>query len=71
MMLDDAFVYWPRLTATPNRQAILAGLKKNWEDLLHEYQGLSVVVDNLSKKLHKKSLEEKLAQVGYDVIICE
>ena len=45
------------------RQAILAGLKKNWEDLLHEYQGLSVVVDNISKKKHKKSLEDKLSQV--------
>ena len=45
------------------RQQILAGLKQNWTDLLYEYQGLSVVVDNLSKRQHKKELEDKLSQV--------
>jgi hypothetical protein len=42
-------------------------LKQNWSDLLHEYQGLSVVVDNLSKRLRKKSLEEKLSQLEADI----
>jgi len=32
------------------RDEILAGLKKNWEQLHHQYQGLSVVTDTVPKK---------------------
>merc|ERR1719334_2191450 len=32
------------------RQTILDGLKKNWEEIHHQYQGLSVVTDTAPKK---------------------
>ena len=56
-----------RMWVTCCSQTILAGLKQNWADLLHEYQGLSVVIDNLSKRTHKKQLEDKLAQLEADI----
>ncbi|XP_055006986.1 enkurin-like [Boleophthalmus pectinirostris] len=39
------------------RRDILEGLKKNWDRIHHEYQGLSVVIDTWSKRAHKERLE--------------
>jgi hypothetical protein len=46
---------------------MLTGLKANWTQLHREFQGLSVVVDTESKKLRKKGMEEKLAQLEADI----
>ncbi|XP_059183202.1 enkurin [Centropristis striata] len=53
------------------RQAVLQGLKKNWDKLHHEYQGLSVVTDNLSKKAHKERLEMAMKQLENDINLIE
>ena len=49
------------------RQAILRGLKHNWEVLHHEYQGLSVVTDTAPKKAHKERMEAEMKQLERDI----
>ncbi|XP_073344845.1 enkurin [Pagrus major] len=49
------------------RQAVLEGLKKNWDELHREYQGLSLVTDTLSKKSRKERLEAALKQLETDI----
>ncbi|XP_029314134.1 enkurin [Cottoperca gobio] len=49
------------------RQGILEGLKQNWDKLHHEYQGLSLVTDNLSKKSHRYRLEVAMKQLENDI----
>ena len=50
-----------------HRQAILDGLKKNWEQLHHEYQGLSVVTDTAPKKNRKERMEAEMKQLERDI----
>ncbi|XP_051266802.1 enkurin [Dicentrarchus labrax] len=49
------------------RQTILEGLKKNWDQLHREYQGLSLVTDTISKKFHKERLEVAMKQLESDI----
>ena len=49
----------------------LQGLKKIWEQLHHEYQGLPLVIDTISQKQHKQCLEAKMSQVEKDMDILE
>lgn len=42
-------------------------LKKNWDKLHHDYQGLSLVTDTLSKKSHKQRLEVSMDQLQKDI----
>nr|XP_046227533.1 enkurin [Scatophagus argus] len=53
------------------RQAVLQGLKKNWDQLHHEYQGLSLVTDTMSKKSHKERLEVAMKQLEKDINLFE
>uniref|UniRef100_A0A668APG9 Enkurin, TRPC channel interacting protein n=1 Tax=Myripristis murdjan TaxID=586833 RepID=A0A668APG9_9TELE len=53
------------------RQAILEGLKKNWEELHRQYQGLSVVTDTISKKSHKQRLDFEMKQLESDINLFE
>ncbi|XP_068160418.1 enkurin isoform X2 [Antennarius striatus] len=53
------------------RHAILEGLKKNWDQLHREYQGLSFVIDTMSKKSHKQRLEAAMKQLENDIQIFE
>ncbi|XP_044033006.1 enkurin [Siniperca chuatsi] len=53
------------------RQAVLEGLKKNWDKLHHEYQGLSLVTDTMSKKFHKERLEVAMKQLENDITLFE
>ncbi|XP_026148691.1 enkurin [Mastacembelus armatus] len=53
------------------RQAILEGLKKNWDELHHEYQGLSLVTNTLSKKARKERLEIAMKQLENDIDLFE
>lgn len=50
-----------------DRQAILRGLKTNWEQLHHEYQGLSVVTDTAPKKNRKERMEAEMKQLERDI----
>ncbi|KXJ28319.1 enkurin [Exaiptasia diaphana] len=49
------------------RQGIIDGLKKNWEDLHHQYQGLSVVTDTAPKKARKERMEAEMKQLERDI----
>ncbi|XP_039983150.1 enkurin [Xiphias gladius] len=53
------------------RRAVLEGLKKNWDKLHHEYQGLSLVTDIPSKKAHKEWLEVAMKQLENDINLFE
>lgn len=50
-----------------SRQSIIDGLKANWEELHHQYQGLSVVTDTAPKKARKESLEAQMKQLERDI----
>ncbi|XP_076827360.1 enkurin [Brachyhypopomus gauderio] len=52
-------------------QNILQGLKKNWGELHHQYQGLSVVTDTIRKKHRKEQLELELKQLEKDIDLIE
>lgn len=49
----------------------IQGLKKNWDQLHHEYQGLSLVIDTMSKKSHKDRLEVAMKQLENDINLFE
>ncbi|XP_072268811.1 enkurin [Pyxicephalus adspersus] len=53
------------------RQNVLEGLKKNWDELHHDYQGLSVVIDTPPKKAHKERLEAEMRQLERDIDVIE
>ncbi|KAI5106620.1 hypothetical protein C0J45_4317 [Silurus meridionalis] len=43
------------------------GLKKNWDELHHQYQGLSLFTDIISKKHRKERLESEMKQLEKDI----
>ncbi|KAI4806857.1 hypothetical protein KUCAC02_017651 [Chaenocephalus aceratus] len=53
------------------RHIVLEGLKKNWDELHHDYQGLSLVTDNLSKKARRDSLGMAMRQLENDIKLIE
>ena len=53
------------------RDQLLAGLKKNWEELHHQFQGLSVVTDTVMKKARKEKLEAEMKQLETDIDLIE
>ena len=53
------------------RDELLAGLKANWEDLHHQYQGLSVVTDTAPKKARKERMEAEMKQLERDIELVE
>ena len=53
------------------RDGIINGLKKNWEELHHQYQGLSVVTDTAPKKYRKERMEAEMKQLERDIELVE
>ena len=53
------------------RQTIIDGLKKNWEEIHHQYQGLSVVTDTAPKKNRKERMEAEMSQLEKDIELLE
>ncbi|XP_010284240.1 PREDICTED: enkurin isoform X1 [Phaethon lepturus] len=53
------------------RRSLLQGLKKNWEEVYREFQGLSVEIDTIPKKLHKEKLESQMKQLEHDIEVIE
>ncbi|XP_025921553.1 enkurin isoform X1 [Apteryx rowi] len=53
------------------RSSLLQGLKKNWEEVHHEFQGLSVYIDTIPKKMHKEKLESQMKQLEHDIGVIE
>ena len=56
---------------TEERNDILNGLKQNWEQIHHEYQGLSVVTDTAPKKNRKERMEAAMKQLERDIEMLE
>ena len=54
-----------------DRRHILNGLKSNWEELHHDYQGLSVVTDTAPKKYRKERMEAEMKQLERDIELIE
>ena len=50
---------------------LFQGLKKNWEELHHQYQGLSVVTDTAPKKNRKERMEAEMKQLERDIEMIE
>lgn len=50
---------------------VCQGLKKNWDELQHQYQGLSLVIDTLPKKHRKLQLEAEMKQLEKDIELME
>ncbi|KAG5850445.1 enkurin-like [Anguilla anguilla] len=53
------------------RLSTLQGLKKNWEELHHQYQALSIVTDTGPKKYIKEKLEMQMKQLEKDIDLIE
>lgn len=54
-----------------DRAEVLDGLKKNWEELHQQFQGLSVVTDTVMKKARKEKLEADMKQLETDIGLIE
>ncbi|GAB1603574.1 enkurin-like [Argonauta hians] len=53
------------------REDLLRGLKKNWEAVHHDFQGLSVMMDTIRKKYLKEKLEMLMKQLEEDISMIE
>ncbi|XP_026699495.1 enkurin [Athene cunicularia] len=53
------------------RNSLLQGLKKNWEEVYREFQGLSLEIDTIPKKLYKEKLELQMKQLEHDIEVIE
>lgn len=56
-----------RTMSEDEREAILQGLKKNWDELHHTYQSLSCVIDTIPKKMRKEKLENDMKMLEKDI----
>lgn len=46
-------------------------MKANWEEIHHQYQGLSVVTDSAPKKNRKERMEGEMNQLEKDIDMLE
>jgi hypothetical protein len=56
-----------RTMSEDEREAILNGLKQNWDELHHKYQSLSVVTDTIPKRIKKEKLETDMKLLEKDI----
>lgn len=70
-VLDRYRVGALRKLSEDEREAILDGLKANWEDVHEQYQGLSVVTDTAPKKNRKERMEAQMKQLERDIEMIE
>lgn len=56
-----------RTMSDEEREAILNGLKQNWDELHHQYQSLSVVTDTIPKRMKKEKLENDMKLLEKDI----
>ncbi|XP_046545897.1 enkurin-like [Haliotis rubra] len=60
-----------RSLTAEERDAIIDGLKANWENIHDQYQGLSVVTDTAPKKNRKERMEAQMKQLERDIEMFE
>ncbi|NWR71832.1 ENKUR protein, partial [Centropus unirufus] len=53
------------------RERLLRGLKKNWEEVYRDFQCLPVEIDTIPKRLHKEKLESEMKRLEHDIDIIE
>lgn len=56
-----------RTMSEEERNAILEGLKRNWDELHHQFQSLSVVIDTIPKRIKKEKLENDMKMLEKDI----
>ncbi len=56
-----------RTMTEEEREVILNGLKKNWDELHHTFQSLSVVIDTIPKRMRKEKLENEMKLLEKDI----
>ena len=56
-----------RAMSDEERDAILNGLKQNWDELHKTYQSLSVVIDTIPKRMRKEKLETEMKLLEKDI----
>ena len=56
-----------RTMSDEERDAILKGLKQNWDDLHHKFQCLSVITDTIPKRIKKEKLENEMKLLEKDI----
>jgi len=56
-----------RTMSIDEREAILDGLKKSWDEIHHEYQLLSVMIDTIPKRQKKERLELEMKRLEKDI----
>jgi hypothetical protein len=56
-----------RTMTEEERDAILRGLKQNWDELHHQFLSLSVVIDTIPKRLRKEKLENDMKLLEKDI----
>ena len=49
----------------------ILGLKKQWAEVHHEYQTLSVTIDTVPKRQHKERLEHQMQLLEKDIDLLE
>lgn len=54
-----------------SKDQVLSGLKAKWEELHHQYQGISVVTDTAPKKNRKERLEAQMSHLERDISLLE
>ncbi|CAI5789373.1 Enkurin domain-containing protein [Podarcis lilfordi] len=53
------------------KEKIMEGLKKNWEEINHEYQSLSVFLDSIPRRLRKEKMEVEMMQLEHYIKLLE
>ncbi|XP_060681696.1 enkurin [Hemiscyllium ocellatum] len=60
-----------KMLTEEERNSVLSGLKRNWAELNHAYQSLSILIDTHSKQMHKEVLETKMKKLEQDIDMFE
>ncbi|XP_048367456.1 enkurin-like [Sphaerodactylus townsendi] len=57
----------PKRVSREERENVLAGLRRNWEEINQAFQSMSVSVDTIPRKLHREKLETQMKQLEHDI----
>lgn len=60
-----------RYVTQTERNEVLDGLRHNWDELQHKYQGLSIITDTLTKRMRKLNIESQLKKLEKDILLVE
>ncbi|ALC43345.1 CG16984 [Drosophila busckii] len=60
-----------RIMDSPERNELLSGLRQHLNEMTKQYQSMSLLIDNESKRLRKGKLESDLRQVEQDILMLE